>query len=163
MQRAIRHASAFAATVVLVFGTSALAQEANPHIGTWKIDTGKSKFATGTAMVNSTTKIEPTGKGIHATVHTEYADGTKTDRQFTANYDGKRKHRTKIGSRVHTAVHTTIVAPVEIGDGATIAGGSRIWRDVPADSLAMNPTQQRHVEGWVPPYEREAPPASPGE
>jgi len=75
---------------------------------------------------------------------------------ITANYDGERKHRTRIGSRVHTAVHTTIVAPVEIGDGATIAGGSRIWKDVPADALAMNPTQQRHVEGWVPPYERAA-------
>jgi len=75
---------------------------------------------------------------------------------ITANYDGRDKHRTKIGSHVHTAVHTTIVAPVEIGDGATIAGGSRIWKDVPADALAMNPTQQRHVEGWVPPYERAA-------
>jgi len=75
---------------------------------------------------------------------------------ITANYDGRDKHRTRIGSHVHTAVHTTIVAPVEIGDGATIAGGSRIWKDVPPDSLAMNPTQQRHVEGWVPPYRRGA-------
>ena len=63
---------------------------------------------------------------------------------------------TAVPTKTHTAVHTTIVAPVEIGDGATIAGGSRIWKDVPPDSLAMNPTQQRHVEGWVPPYRRGA-------
>ena len=37
---------------------------------------------------------------------------------ITANYDGYAKHRTKIGSRVHTGVDTTFVAPVEIGDDA---------------------------------------------
>ena len=40
---------------------------------------------------------------------------------ITANYDGFEKHRTKIGSRVHTSVDTTLVAPVELGDDATPA------------------------------------------
>jgi len=37
---------------------------------------------------------------------------------ITANYDGRQKHRTTIGSNVHTGAHTTMVAPVSIGDGS---------------------------------------------
>ena len=49
---------------------------------------------------------------------------------ITANYDGYRKHRTTIGSRVKTSVDTTLIAPVTIGDDAYTAAGSVISEDV---------------------------------
>jgi bifunctional UDP-N-acetylglucosamine pyrophosphorylase/glucosamine-1-phosphate N-acetyltransferase len=72
---------------------------------------------------------------------------------ITANYDGSRKHRTKIGSRVKTGVDTTLVAPVELGDDAYTAAGSVIGQDVPAGALGGSPgvarSQQRNVEGYA--------------
>jgi bifunctional UDP-N-acetylglucosamine pyrophosphorylase/glucosamine-1-phosphate N-acetyltransferase len=72
---------------------------------------------------------------------------------ITANYDGYRKSRTRIGSRVKTAVDTTLVAPVSVGDDAFTAAGSVIGQDVPPGSLAGSPgvarSQQRNVEGYA--------------
>jgi len=73
---------------------------------------------------------------------------------ITANYDGVRKHRTRIGDRVHTGVHNSLVAPVEIGDGATIGAGAVVRKDVPPGALAISVAPQRNVEGWA---ERAAP------
>jgi bifunctional UDP-N-acetylglucosamine pyrophosphorylase/glucosamine-1-phosphate N-acetyltransferase len=71
---------------------------------------------------------------------------------ITANYDGTRKHRTTIGSRVKTSVDTTLVAPVTVGDDAYTAAGSVIGQDVPPGALAGSPgvskTEQRNVEGY---------------
>jgi len=49
---------------------------------------------------------------------------------ITANYDGEHKHRTKIGDGVHTGVHTSLVAPVELGDDADTGAGSVVTHDV---------------------------------
>jgi bifunctional UDP-N-acetylglucosamine pyrophosphorylase/glucosamine-1-phosphate N-acetyltransferase len=49
---------------------------------------------------------------------------------ITANYDGVNKHRTKIGDDVHTGIHTSLVAPVELGDGAETGAGSVVTHDV---------------------------------
>jgi len=49
---------------------------------------------------------------------------------ITANYDGENKHRTTIGDDVHTGVHTSLVAPVEVGDGAETGAGSVVTHDV---------------------------------
>jgi len=72
---------------------------------------------------------------------------------ITANYDGYRKSRTRIGSRVKTAVDTTLVAPVTVGDGAFTAAGSVIGSDVPDGALAGSPgvsrSAQRTVEGYA--------------
>ena len=69
---------------------------------------------------------------------------------ITANYDGFRKHRTTIGSRVKTGVHTTLVAPVTIGDDAYTAAAAPVTDDVPPGALAgTNPRQrQQNVEGY---------------
>ncbi len=49
---------------------------------------------------------------------------------ITANYDGTHKHRTTIGEGVHTSVHTSLVAPVELGDGSQTGAGSVVTHDV---------------------------------
>ena len=54
---------------------------------------------------------------------------------ITANYDGVDKHRTRIGDGVHTAIHTSLVAPVELGDGAETGAGSVVTHDVPAGRM----------------------------
>ena len=67
---------------------------------------------------------------------------------ITANYDGKDKHRTKIGRKVRTGVDTTLVAPVEVGDEAYTGAGSVITEDVPAGALGIGRPEQHNVEGY---------------
>ena len=54
---------------------------------------------------------------------------------ITANYDGRHKHRTKIGDGVHTSIHSSLVAPVELGDGAQTGAGAVVTHDVPPGML----------------------------
>jgi bifunctional UDP-N-acetylglucosamine pyrophosphorylase / glucosamine-1-phosphate N-acetyltransferase len=68
---------------------------------------------------------------------------------ITANYDGKNKHRTKIGSRVHTSVDTTLVAPVEIGDDSYTAAGSVITDEIPDRALGIARPRQTNIEGYA--------------
>jgi len=58
------------------------------------------------------------------------ADSNLGASTITANYDGKQKNRTTIGDGVHTGVHTSLVAPVEVGDGAETGAGSVVTNDV---------------------------------
>jgi bifunctional UDP-N-acetylglucosamine pyrophosphorylase/glucosamine-1-phosphate N-acetyltransferase len=67
---------------------------------------------------------------------------------ITANYDGRAKHRTKIGAAVKTGVDTTLVAPVELGDGVTTGAGSVITEDVPPGALGIARARQQNVEGY---------------
>jgi bifunctional UDP-N-acetylglucosamine pyrophosphorylase/glucosamine-1-phosphate N-acetyltransferase len=68
---------------------------------------------------------------------------------ITANYDGRRKHRTVIGRGVRTGVHSSLVAPVRIGDEAYTAAGSAITGDVPDGALGVARSKQRNVEGYA--------------
>jgi bifunctional UDP-N-acetylglucosamine pyrophosphorylase/glucosamine-1-phosphate N-acetyltransferase len=68
---------------------------------------------------------------------------------ITANYDGRRKHRTTIGAGVHTSVDTTLVAPVTVGDGAYTGAGSVITEDVPPGALGIARERQTNVEGYA--------------
>jgi bifunctional UDP-N-acetylglucosamine pyrophosphorylase/glucosamine-1-phosphate N-acetyltransferase len=68
---------------------------------------------------------------------------------ITANYDGLRKHRTKIGHGVHTSVDTTLVAPVSIGDGAYTGANSAITEDVPPGALGIARPRQENIEGYA--------------
>jgi bifunctional UDP-N-acetylglucosamine pyrophosphorylase/glucosamine-1-phosphate N-acetyltransferase len=67
---------------------------------------------------------------------------------ITANYDGRDKHRTTVGRRVHTGVDTTLVAPVSVGDDAYTGAGSVITEDVPAGSLGIARERQTNVDGY---------------
>jgi UDP-N-acetylglucosamine diphosphorylase/glucosamine-1-phosphate N-acetyltransferase len=68
---------------------------------------------------------------------------------ITCNYDGRQKHRTRIGRRVFLGSHTTLIAPVEVGDGAYTAAGTVITRDVPADALAVGRARQSVIVDWA--------------
>lgn len=61
---------------------------------------------------------------------------------ITCNYDGKHKHRTKIGAKVFVGSNTALVAPVSIGEGATLAAGSVITEDVGPGELAFGRARQ---------------------
>ena len=54
---------------------------------------------------------------------------------ITANYDGVHKHKTRIGDGVHTSIHTSLVAPVELGAGSETGAGSVVTHDVPPGRL----------------------------
>ena len=71
---------------------------------------------------------------------------------ITANYPhetGKPKTRTTIRGNVKTGVHNAFVAPVEIGEGAWIAAGSVITKDVPPGALAVARARQENKEGYA--------------
>jgi bifunctional UDP-N-acetylglucosamine pyrophosphorylase/glucosamine-1-phosphate N-acetyltransferase len=67
---------------------------------------------------------------------------------ITANYDGANKHRTVIGNDVHVGSNCVLVAPVHLGDGATIGGGSTIGKDAPAGQLTVARAKQVSLAGW---------------
>ncbi len=67
---------------------------------------------------------------------------------ITANYDGAYKHRTVIGNDVHVGSNCVLIAPVTIGDGATIGGGSTIAKDAPAGQLTVARAKQVSLAGW---------------
>jgi bifunctional UDP-N-acetylglucosamine pyrophosphorylase/glucosamine-1-phosphate N-acetyltransferase len=67
---------------------------------------------------------------------------------ITANYDGREKHRTTVGHRVHTGVDTTLVAPVSLGDDAHTGAGSVITEDVPPGALGIARERQTNIEGY---------------
>jgi bifunctional UDP-N-acetylglucosamine pyrophosphorylase/glucosamine-1-phosphate N-acetyltransferase len=73
---------------------------------------------------------------------------------ITANYDGANKHRTVIEADVHVGSNCVLVAPVTLGAGATIGGGSTITRDVGAGQLAIARGQQKQIDGWKRPAKK---------
>jgi bifunctional UDP-N-acetylglucosamine pyrophosphorylase / glucosamine-1-phosphate N-acetyltransferase len=73
---------------------------------------------------------------------------------ITANYDGANKHQTVIGADVHIGSNCVLVAPIEIGEGATIGGGSTISANAPAGKLSVARARQRTIEGWTRPKKK---------
>ncbi len=80
-----------------------------------------------------------------ATIGTQVNIGGGT---ITANYDGVKKHRTNIGDRTKTGVNNVLVAPLTIAEDVTIAAGSTITEDLPADCLAIARARQVIKPGW---------------
>jgi len=71
---------------------------------------------------------------------------------ITANFPhqpGRPKGRTTVGKNVRTAIHTSLMAPVEVGDNSWTAAGSVITDDIPPDSLAGFPPRQETKEGYL--------------
>lgn len=73
---------------------------------------------------------------------------------ITANYDGANKHRTVIEADVHVGSNCVLIAPVTLGEGATIGGGSTISKDAPAGSLTVARAKQVSLPGWQRPQKQ---------
>ncbi len=67
---------------------------------------------------------------------------------ITCNYDGANKHKTIIGNEAFVGSNSSLVAPVRIGNGATVGAGSVITRDVEDYSLAFERAKQLSKENY---------------
>ncbi|WP_017902414.1 bifunctional UDP-N-acetylglucosamine diphosphorylase/glucosamine-1-phosphate N-acetyltransferase GlmU [Pseudomonas asplenii] len=67
---------------------------------------------------------------------------------ITCNYDGANKHRTVLGDDVFIGTNNSLVAPVDISNGATTAAGSTITQNVEAGQLGVARARQRNIDGW---------------
>jgi bifunctional UDP-N-acetylglucosamine pyrophosphorylase/glucosamine-1-phosphate N-acetyltransferase len=113
------------------------------HIGNF-VEVKKSRIAAG-SKVNHLSYIGDTHMGAKVNV------GAGT---ITCNYDGANKHLTEIGDDVFIGSDTQLVAPVKVGDGATIGAGTTVTRDVPAGKLTLSRTQQKTIGGWSRPVKK---------
>lgn len=68
---------------------------------------------------------------------------------ITCNYDGKHKHETKVGRDSFVGSNSTLIAPVEVGEGSYIAAGSVITHSVPQDALALGRSRQVVKNDWA--------------
>jgi len=91
------------------------------------------------AKVNHLSYVGDADVGAHANI------GAGT---ITCNYDGVFKWRTSIGAGAFIGSNSALVAPVTIGDGATVAAGSTIGKDVAAHALAVTRAPQKELTGW---------------
>jgi bifunctional UDP-N-acetylglucosamine pyrophosphorylase/glucosamine-1-phosphate N-acetyltransferase len=65
------------------------------------------------------------------------------------NFDGSEKHRSVVGNGAFVGCNVNIVSPVTVGEGAYVAAGTTLTRDLPAGALAVGRAKQRVIEGWV--------------
>jgi len=65
------------------------------------------------------------------------------------NYDGRRKHFTRIGDGAFIGCNANLISPVDIGREGYVAAGSTINQNVPDEALAIARERQRNIEGWV--------------
>jgi bifunctional UDP-N-acetylglucosamine pyrophosphorylase/glucosamine-1-phosphate N-acetyltransferase len=73
---------------------------------------------------------------------------------ITCNYDGVNKSKTVIGTNAFVGSNSSLVAPVSIGDNATVGAGSTISKDVENDNLAIARAKQREIADWPRPTKK---------
>ena len=91
-------------------------------------------------------------KAMHLTYIGDASVGRKVNigaGTITCNYDGEKKHPTRIGDHVFIGSGTELVAPVTIHSDSYVAAGSTITEDVPRHALAVARQRQRNIGGWV--------------
>jgi bifunctional UDP-N-acetylglucosamine pyrophosphorylase/glucosamine-1-phosphate N-acetyltransferase len=71
-----------------------------------------------------------------------------------ANYDGANKHRSDVGARVHIGSNSVLVAPIRVGDDATVGAGSTVAREVPGGTLTVARARQVTLPGWRRPQKK---------
>jgi bifunctional UDP-N-acetylglucosamine pyrophosphorylase/glucosamine-1-phosphate N-acetyltransferase len=108
------------------------------HVGNF-VETKKARLGKG-AKANHLTYLGDAEIGAGTNV------GAGT---ITCNYDGEKKHPTRIGANAFIGSDSILVAPLEIGDGAYVAAGSVITDTLPAGSLGLGRARQVTKEGWV--------------
>ena len=73
---------------------------------------------------------------------------------ITCNYDGANKHRTVIGDRAFIGSDTQLVAPVTVGEGATLGAGTTLTQDAPANQLTLSRARQFSLPDWQRPVKK---------
>ena len=107
------------------------------HLGNF-VEVKKSMIGNG-SKVNHLSYIGDTDVGRRVNI------GAGT---ITCNYDGANKFRTVIGDDVFIGSDTQLVAPITVGDGATIGAGTTLTSDAPAHTLTLSRSTQRSIQGW---------------
>lgn len=120
-----------------------------------------SEFAEGVKVGNfvetKKTTLGPGSKASHLTYLGDAEVGAQVNvgaGTVTCNYDGVNKHRTTIGDDVFVGTNSTLVAPIELNDGAFVAAGSTLTSRVKEGALAVGRARQRNIEGWKRPDKR---------
>ena len=105
----------------------------------------------GNFVETKKTKIGKSSKANHfsylgdAEIGKEVNIGAGT---ITCNYDGKDKHKTKIGDASFVGTNSSLVAPVNIGKNAYVGAGSTITKDIPDNALGVGRGKQKNKENW---------------
>ena len=73
---------------------------------------------------------------------------------ITANYDGANKHRTVIEADVHIGSNCVLVAPITIGAGGTVAGGSTLTKSTEPGALSVARGKQVSIANWTRPVKK---------
>lgn len=73
---------------------------------------------------------------------------------ITCNYDGANKHRTEIGDDAFIGSDTQLIAPVRVGQGATLGAGTTLTRDAPPGQLTVSRARQQSLAGWARPAKK---------
>ena len=68
---------------------------------------------------------------------------------ITSNYDGFKKYRSVIEDDVFVGCNTNLISPVKVGQGAYIAAGTTVTKDVETDALAIGRARQEVKTGWA--------------
>ena len=76
---------------------------------------------------------------------------------ITANYDGANKHRTVIEADVHIGSNCVLIAPLTVGAGGTVGGGSTITKSTPAQALTVARGKQVSIPNWKRPSKKPQP------
>lgn len=116
------------------------------------------KVGTHVEIKNST--VGPRSKVPHLSYIGDAQLGTDVNigaGTITCNYDGKNKNATTVGDGAFVGSDCMLVAPVNVGAGATVGAGSVITADVPVDSLALERSEQRTYTDWQPRWKRQQP------
>jgi len=137
-----------------IIGTSEVAEDA--HVGPYARLRMGNHVAAG-AHIGNFVELKKTtfGAGAKANHLAYLGDSTIGDRvnvgagTITCNYDGVAKHETHIGQDAFIGSNSTLVAPIEIGDGSYIGAGSVITDPVPSKALGLGRGRQVNKEGWV--------------
>ena len=119
----------------------------------------------GNFVETKNTKLGAGSKVNHLSYVGDSEVGTGTNigaGTITANYDGANKHRTTIGNNVSIGSNTVLVAPVGVGEGATVGAGSTITRDVAPRALALNRAERRDLDDWSRPTKKKPARGEPG-
>jgi bifunctional UDP-N-acetylglucosamine pyrophosphorylase / glucosamine-1-phosphate N-acetyltransferase len=97
------------------------------------------------------TRLGAGSKSMHLAYLGDSTIGAKSNigaGTITCNYDGQKKHETRIGDHAFIGSNSTLIAPLEIEHDAYIAAGSVITQKVPAGALAVGRSRQENKEGW---------------